>query len=38
MHLIKNVRFDEKNIFYDKNINVSQNYKNSDDESEIKKF
>ena len=38
MHLIKNVKFDEKNIFYDENINVSQNFENSDNKSEIKKF
>ena len=38
VHLIKNVKFDEKNIFYDENINVSQNFENSDNESEIEKF
>ena len=38
VHLTKNVKFDEKNIFYDENINVSQNFENSDNESEIKEF
>ena len=38
MHLIKNVKFNEKNIFYDENINISQNFENLDNESEIEKF
>ena len=38
MHLIKNVKFDEKNIFYDEDINASQNFENPDNESEIKEF
>ena len=38
MHLIKNVKFDEKNIFYNKDINVSQNFENSNNESKMKKF
>ena len=38
MHLIKNVKFDEKNIFYNENINVLQNFENSNNELEIKKF
>ena len=38
MHLIKNVKFDKKNIFYDKNINVSQDFENFDNESKVEKF
>ena len=38
MHLTKNVKFDEKNIFYDKDINAPQNFENFDNESEIKEF
>ena len=38
MHLTRNVKFDEKNIFYDEDINVTQNFENSDNKSEIKKF
>ena len=38
IHLIKNIKFDEKNIFYDKKINVSQNFENLINESKVKKF
>ena len=38
VHLTKDVKFDEKNIFYDEDINVSQNFKDSDNESEIEEF
>ena len=38
VHLTKDVKFDEKNIFYDEDINASQNFEDSDNESEIKKF
>ena len=38
MHLTKDVKFDEKSIFYDEDINASQNFENSDNESEIREF
>ena len=38
VYLTRNVKFNEKSIFYNKNINASQNFKNSDNESEIKEF
>ena len=38
VHLTKNVKFDEKNIFYDEDINASQNFENSDNKPEIEEF
>ena len=38
VHLTKDVKFDEKNIFYDEDINAPQDFKDSDNESEIEKF
>ena len=38
VHLTKNVKFDEKSIFYDEDINASQNFENFDNKSEIEKF
>ena len=38
MHLTRNVKFNEKNIFYNEDINASQNFENSDNESKIKEF
>ena len=38
VHLTKNVKFNEKSIFYNENINASQDFENFDNESEIKEF
>ena len=38
VHLTKDVRFDEKNIFYDEENNVSENFEDPTNESEIRKF
>ena len=35
MHLIRNVRFDRKNIFYNEIINASQNFENFDKKSKM---
>ena len=38
IHLIKDVKFDKKNIFYDEENNASENFENLTNESEIEKF
>ena len=38
VHLTRDIKFDEKSIFYDENINASQDFENLDNESEIKEF
>ena len=38
MHLTKNVKFNKKNIFYDEDINASQNFENFNNKSKIKEF
>ena len=38
MHLTRDVKFDEKNIFYDEDINAPQDFENPDNESEIEEF
>ena len=38
VHLIKDIKFDEKSIFYDEDINASQDFENLDNKSKIEEF